>query len=423
MADPVFALVDCNNFYASCERVFQPRFEGKPIIVLSNNDGCVIARSNEAKALGFAMGDPFHLNRQKIKENGVAVFSSNYTLYGDMSRRVMNTLADYTPELEIYSIDEAFMNLAGFEHRGLSDYARQVRAAVRKNTGIPVSIGIGNTKTLAKIANRLAKKIPYAGGVFDIAAAGVDASLAMVEVGDVWGIGRQWATWLQSQGIATAYDLKRANAKTIRQKMTVVGERIVHELNGVSCIPLELMAEPQKGITVSRSFGQLVTDLDSIKQALLRYIGRATEKLRRQGLMTQQVMVFANTNRFDTKRPGYSKGISCTLPFPTDFTPEIIHYAVQLLEKIYRPGYHFQKCGIMLMDLSPACRERRDMFDMRDQEKQARLMKAMDAINRDYGQRMIHFGDLGGNRPKAAMRSAFRSPRFTTSWDELPTAH
>jgi hypothetical protein len=246
MADPIFALADCNNFYVSCERVFRPSLEGCPVVVLSNNDGCIIARSDEAKALGFAMGDPYHLHREKLTRHGVEVFSSNYALYGDMSRRVMDTVGTFTPEIELYSIDEAFLNLAGFERRGLTEYARLIRATVRRDTGIPVAIGIGPTKTLAKIANYMAKAQPESGGVCDLAEIDVDHALASIEVGEVWGVGRRWAAWLEEQGIVTALDLKRADPKAIRRKMTVVGERLVHELNGRPCLPLELVTPPRQ---------------------------------------------------------------------------------------------------------------------------------------------------------------------------------
>jgi DNA polymerase V len=303
MAAPVFALADANNFYVSCERVFRPSLEGRPVVVLSNNDGCVIARSNEAKALGFAMGDPYHLNQEKLTAHGVAVFSSNYALYGDMSRRVMDTLGAFTPEVEIYSIDEAFLNLAGFERRGLTDYARLIRATVKRDTGIPVSIGIGPTKTLAKIANYLAKARPESGGVCDLSEVDVDSVLASIEVGEVWGVGPRWAAWLEDQGIATALDLKHADPKAIRRKMTVVGERLVYELNGRSCLPLELVTPPRQGLMVSRSFGQTLTALQLIKEALIQFVGRAAEKLRRQQLIAGQVMVFVTTNRFSATRP------------------------------------------------------------------------------------------------------------------------
>ena len=420
MPEQVLALVDCNNFYASCERAFNPKLENKPVVVLSNNDGCVIARSNEAKALGFAMGDPFHLNRQKIRLHDVKVFSSNYALYGDMSRRVMNALAGYARDIEIYSIDEAFLDLRGFEHRGLCEYASAIRAGVKRWTGIPVSIGIGSTKTLAKIANRLAKKLPDTGGVFNLFEHDRDAMLQKIEVGDIWGIGHQWAKWLEGQGINTALDLKRADPKAIRARMSVVGERIVAELNGISCLPLEMIAPPRKGITVSRSFGKTLTDREAVKQALLQFAGRAGEKLRREGLMAQRLTVFLMTSPFSETQAFYSNAITRKLSFPTDYTPDLINAAGAILDKIFKPGLAYQKCGIMLVDLVPAARDRHDLFDGRDQEKQARLMKVMDAINADHGSRTVYFGNLGGRRPQWSMRAGFHSPRYTTRWGEIP---
>jgi DNA polymerase V len=420
MAQPIFALADANNFYVSCERVFRPSLEGRPVVVLSNNDGCVIARSNEAKALGLAMGDPYHLNQEKLTAHGVVVFSSNYALYGDMSRRVMDTLADHTPEIELYSIDEAFLNLAGFERRGLVDYARLIRATVKRDTGIPVSIGIGPTKTLAKVANHLAKAQPETGGVYELTEAEVDRALASIEVGEVWGVGPRWATWLEEQGIVTALDLKRADPKAIRRKMTVVGERLVHELNGRSCLPLELVAPPRQGLTVSRSFGQTLTALRPITDALVAFVGRAGEKLRRQSLMAGQVLVFVTTNRFSATQPFYANSATVTLPYSTDFTPDLVEAAVQLLERLYRPGFHYQTCGVMLLDLSPVTRVQADLFDTRDRTREAWLVRALDSLNADYGARTVRVGNVGGKRPAWAMRQAFRSPRYTTNWRELP---
>jgi DNA polymerase V len=420
MAAPIFALVDCDQFYVSCERVFQPRLEARPVVVLSNNYGCIIARSPEAKALGLAMGAPYHLNRDTLTRHDVEVFSSNYALYGDMSRRVMETLAAQAPEVEVYSIDEAFLNLAGLESWGLTNYARDMQTTVRRHTGIPVSIGIGPTKTLAKIANHLAKTQPEAGGVYDLTVVDVDPALAGIEVGEVWGVGRQWAAWLAGQGIHTALDLKCADAKAIRRKMTVVGERLVYELNGRSCLHLELVAPPRKGLTVSRSFGRPLTRVEPIKEALLQFVGRAAEKLRRQRLMTSHLMVFVMTNRFSTTRPLYSQSATVRLPYPTDYTPDLIRAGVQLLERIYRPGFHYQKCGVMLMDLSPAAYHPQDLFDTRDQARQARLMDALDRLNADYGARTVHLGSLGGSRPAWARRQQFCSPRYTTQWQELP---
>jgi DNA polymerase V len=388
--------------------------------VLSNNDGCIIARSDEAKALGFAMGDPYHLNREKLASHGVAVFSSNYALYGDMSRRVMDTLSTFTPEVEIYSIDEAFLNLAGFEHRGLTDYTRQIRVTVRRDTGIPVSIGLGPTKMLAKIANHLAKARPESGGVLDLTGVDADEALATIEVREVWGVGPRWAKWLEAQGIATALDLKRADPKAIRRKMTVVGERLVHELNGRPCLPLELVEPPRQGLTASRSFGQTLTALQPVRDALVSFVGRAGEKLRRQNLMAGQVMVFVTTNRFSPTRPFYANSATVRLPYPTDFTPDLIEAAVQLLERLYRPGFHYQKCGVMLLDLSPVTQVQADLFDTRDRQREAWLMRALDSLNTDHGARTVRVGNVGEKRPAWAMRQAFRSPRYTTNWRELP---
>ncbi len=390
------------------------------MVILSNNDGCVIARSNEAKAARIAMGEPFHLAKEKISQHNVAVFSSNYTLYGSMSRRVMETLETFTPEVEIYSIDEAFLNLAGFEHCGLDPYGREIRATVRKWTGIPVSIGIARTKTLAKIANRLAKKSERAGGVLDLTASRhLDTALARTEISDVWGIGSRWATWLTSQGIYTALDLKHASPKHIRKHMSVVGERIVQELNGISCLPLELVQPARQGITVSRSFGQYLTELDSVKEALLHFIMRAGEKLRRQQLMARHITVFLGTNRFSRVHPHYANSAAATLPYATDYTPELIAHAVKLLERIYRPGYHYKKCGVMLMDLQPTTMQRLDLFDTRDPHKQRRLMKALDAINDDYGARTVRFAGMG-NKPSWTTKAEQRSPRYTSNWLEIP---
>ena len=297
----MLALVDCNNFYVSWERVFRPAMERRPVVVLSNNDGCIISRSNETKALGFSMGDPYHLNKVKIRQDNVAVFSSNYALYGDMSRRVMDTLQAHAQDVEINSIDEAFLSLEGFEHFGLTVYAGIVTAAVRRCTGIPVSIRYRPHEKISQNRQRSCKKVPDAGGVFNVLEADADRMLGQVDVGDIWGVGRQWARWLHGQGIMTALDLKRSNPKTIRQKMTVVGERIVYELNGVSCLPLEILAPPQKGITVSRSFGQTLSSLGAIREALSQFVGRAGEKLRSQNLMAQRLAVFIMTSPLDSE--------------------------------------------------------------------------------------------------------------------------
>jgi DNA polymerase V len=336
-----------------------------------------------------------------------------------MSRRVMETLSTFTPEMEWYSIDEAFLNLAGFERRGLVAYAQEIRATVRRHTGIPVSIGIGPTKTLAKVASHLAKAQPDTGGVYDLSEADVDHALASLEVGEVWGVGPRWAAWLEAQGMATAPDLKHADPKAIRRKMTAMGERLVYELNGRSCLPLELVAPPRQGLTVSRSFGQPLTQLAPIKEAVVQFVGRAAEKLRRQQLMAGRVMVFVTTNRF-SNRPFYANSAPAKLPYPTDFTPDLIGAAASLLDPLYRPGLHYQTCGVMLLDLSPATRAQADLFNSLDRSRQERLVRALDVLNTDHGAHTVRVGNTGGNRPAWAMRQAFRSPRYTTHWQDLP---
>ena len=354
MRDAVFALADCNNFYASCERVFAPQYVGRPVVVLSNNDGCVIARSNEAKALGFQMGDPYHLNRDKINRHKVAVFSSNYALYGDMSRRVMETYHHFCPEVEVYSIDEAFLKLTAIGLGELDAYARDVRAAVGRWTGIPVSVGVGRTKVLAKLANRVAKKDPAAGGVCNLVdAPGLDGVLAATPVGDVWGIGGRWAEKLGGLGVRTALELKRANPVWVRRHLTVVGERIVCELNGESCLPLELVAPPRKGITVSRSFGAELSAEVAVREALAHFVTRAAEKLRREGLAAGHLGVFLHTNPFGGGRY-YGNSAGVKLPARSDYTPELLDHALRALTRVFRPGFAYKKCGVMLTDLGPA---------------------------------------------------------------------
>jgi DNA polymerase V len=312
------------------------------------------------------------------------------------------------------------LNLAGFERRDLTEYARLIRATVRRDTGIPVSIGTGPTKTLAKIANHLAKAQLERGGVCDLAAIDVDHALANIEVREVWGVGPCWATWLEAQGIATALDLKRADPKAIRRNMTVVGERLVYELNGRHCLPLELVVPPRQGLTVSRSFGQTLTALRPIQEALVSFVGRAGEKLRRQHLTAGQILVFVTTNRFSAMQPFYANSATVVLPYPTDFTPDLVGAAVQLLETLYRPGCHYQKCGVMLLDLSPATQVQADLFDARDRQHEAWLMRALDTLNTEHGARTVRVGNNGGKRPAWAMRQAFRSPRYTTNCRELP---
>ena len=416
---PIFALVDCNNFYASCERVFNPRLEGKPIVVLSNNDGCVVARSNEAKALGIGMGVPEFQIRPLLRAHGVQVFSSNYTLYGDLSQRVMETLEQFCPDLEIYSIDEAFLSLVGFERRDLTDYGRQIRQTVKQWTGIPVSVGIAETKTLAKIANRIAKRTPDTGGVFDLLACpDREALLGRVAVEDVWGIGPNHARLLKQHGITTAQQLREADDQWIRKRMGVVGLRLVMELRGVSCLDLEQCPPPKQSLTCSRAFGTLINTLAEMEEAVSVYASRVAEKLRRERLAATVLTVCLTTNEFK-EGPQYSNALTLKLPVVTDSTSELIGCALQGIRAIYRDGYLYKKAGVMLTGLVPVSQTQADLFDSQDRRKSKRLMTAPDAVNDRWGAGTLHYASNGITK---AWKTRFhrRSPAYTTDWDALP---
>ena len=415
----MFALVDCNNFYASCERVFNPKIIRTPVIVLSNNDGCVIARSNEAKAIGFKMGDPFFKVRELVERHGVAVFSSNYTLYGDMSSRVLDTLGRFAPEVEVYSIDEAFLNLTGFAVAGFPALAAEIRRTVRQWTGIPVSVGIGPTKTLAKAANQIAKKNPAAGGVWIIADEDDRlASLARLAVGDVWGIGRRWAAFLESQNVATALEFSRQPDDWIRTHLNVIGLRTATELRGTPCIPLELAPPPKKGLVVSRMFGKRLTELEPIRQALVAYVTRAGEKLRRDGLAARHMTVFLHNSPFATDEAYYSNGAGFQFGFPTSDTAELIRHATVALERLYRPGFRYTKCGVMLAELVPEGTGQRDLFDSRDEARSRRLMAALDTVNRRMGRDTVFYAGSGIARDWKAFAN-MKTQAFSTNWRQM----
>jgi DNA polymerase V len=420
MGAPV-ALVDCNNFYASCERVFQPALRGRPVVVLSNNDGCVIARSNEAKALGIEMGAPWHVNRQKFEKHGVVVRSSNYTLYGDMSRRVMSTLGGFSPDLEIYSIDEAFLGLAGFEPR-LEAHARELRATVLQWTGIPVSVGIAPTKTLAKVANRLAKKDVERAGVYVMLdPADIDAALARLELTDLWGVAGRMASRLRDVGITSPRLLRDADPQFVRQRFSVVMQRMVLELRGEPCLELEQVAADRKSIMASRSFGRPVTLPDEMRGAVSTYVSRAAEKMRRQALATDRVTVFVQTNRYKPGDPQYDAARTVRLPVATSDTGRLIKAAERALEALWKDGYSYKKAGVILLDLVPARRVQGDLWDAPDSPRVQKLMAAVDALNRDHGRGTIAFASCGTQRAWS-LRSEQRSASYTTSWDELLVA-
>lgn len=378
----MYGLVDCNNFYASCERVFNPSLNGKPVVVLSNNDGCVIARSNEAKALGIKMGIPAYQIKDLVSSHGVAVFSSNYTLYGDMSRRVMSMLAELSPEIEVYSIDEAFLNLHGI--RDLDIIGRKMVDRVTRGTGIPVSLGAAPTKTLAKIANKFAKKYPAYNQlcIIDSEEKRIKA-LQLTEIGDVWGIGRRQAAKLQKEGIKTAYDFTRFSGSWVRKNMTVVGERTWKELQGISCIDMETAPPAKKQICTSRSFGKMLTDIETISEAIASHASTCAKKLRHQHSYATSLMVFIHTNNFREDLPQYWRNIVLHLPVPTNDTQEIVRYALSGLKSIFLNGYQYKKAGVIITEITEGAQL--GLFDHVDRDKQERLMQAIDKINGEHG--------------------------------------
>ena len=417
---PLYALVDCNNFYASCERVFQPKLEGKPIVVLSNNDGCIVARSNEAKALGIGMGEPFFKAKDIVKKHNVYVFSSNYRLYGDMSRRVFATLAWFSPEVEFYSIDEAFLNLAGFDRdMDMVAYGRQLKDKVMQWVGIPVSVGIAPSKTLAKIATRIAKRSAKANGVLQLTKPKyITAALAATPVGDIWGIGRRLSKKLNDRGIENALQLSEVSDQWIRKLMGIVGVRLVHELQGISCSELKFAPQTKKGITCSRSFGRAVTTLEDMREAVAAYISRAAVELRKQGSVVRQFTVYLMTNRYKETDPQHNVEKHVKLPVATNDTGELIRYAAKATEQIFKSGYRYKKAGVMFTDLVPADQRQPDMFDTADRDNMDTLMATLDEINSKMGARTLQFATQGTTKPWD-MKCELRTPNYTTKWDEL----
>ena len=408
------ALVDCNNFYASCEAEFQPKLTGLAIVVLSNNDGCVVARSPAAKALGIKMGEPFFKIKQLVQDKAVQVFSSNYSLYGDMSQRVIVCLSEFTPEIEIYSIDEAFLDLSGFKYRDLANYTKEIRDCVRQWTGITVSIGVGPTKTLAKIANQVAKK--ESSGVCDLAGTETNEILASTHVAEVWGIGRRYTKSLRSHGIETALQLKEADPTWAKKCYSVVMQRTILELRGYSCIPVELAPPSRQSITVSRSFSRPVTELQELKEAIATHLSRAAEKLRLYRLTTNVLQVFALTSRFHDNY--YSNGVTVSLPVATQDTAELLVYALHGTERIFRPGLLFKKAGVLLLELQPETVVQGHLFEQRDTERSKLLMQTLDNLNHQFGARTVQYA-AAGLKKDWSMKQEQRSPRWTTRWSEL----
>jgi DNA polymerase V len=415
------ALVDCNNFYASCERVFNPKIKKKPVIVLSNNDGVVVAASKEAKHLGLAW-QPFFKIKDIVKKYDVQVFSSNYALYGDMSHRVMTVLEKFTPEVEVYSIDEAFLNFEGFESRDIEAYCRQIKSTIQQWTGIPVSIGIGYTKTLAKLANKRAKRDTSLEGVLSlIDNHEFEEHLRKTEIGDVWGVGRQYTKLLFKHNINSAWDLSKANRKWIKQHMTVMGLRTVLELNNIPCIKQEYQVPPKKAIVSSRSFGEPVFDIDKVKEAIALFTSRAAEKMRKQSSACTLLTVFLRTNPFKNIAQ-YHNGCLAEMQVPTDSTPELITYAMKSVEQIYKSGYEYNKVGVMLTGFVPVDKAQSSLFDSGDREKMAKITSIIDNINKQMGSETLFYAATGIQR-QWQMKRNMKSPHYTTSWNDIPEVH
>ncbi len=421
------ALIDCNNFYVSCERVFRPDLRNKPVVVLSNNDGCIVARSNEVKNAGIPMGIPLFQVKDQLKEMGCEVLSSNYALYGDMSDRVMKTLIEFGSNLEVYSIDEAFLDLSHVHPSQLLDFGKEIKERICKDTGIPVSIGIAETKTLAKVANEIAKKevrksddgVGKYKGVLNLYQNPYrDEFLKQFEVRDIWGIGRQYAKKLKSYYIENAYKLTQCNNDWVKKHLTIQGLKMVQELRGIKCIDIEQVADPKKGIVSSRSFGTKVSDFNELSEAVATYTTRIGEKLRKQNSAAGIIYVFLMANRF--KDNMYYNSASLALPIQTAYTPTLINHAIKLLKSIYKEGYEYQKAGVMVQNITSDSSIQLSLFDEPSPEfqRQDRIMQTVDKLNNKYGKNSVKLAVLGNNQ-KWQIKAEMRSPRYTTVWSEL----
>lgn len=421
---PLIALVDCNNFYVSCERVFRPDLLHKPLAVLSNNDGCIVARSQEVKDLGVKMATPIHQVQHLIKRHKIQLFSSNYTLYADMSRRVMQTLESFSPQTEVYSIDESFLDFSGIDPPDITAYGQQVRQSVFRSTGIPVCVGIAPTKTLAKLANYAAKKWKKTEGVLDLSCPiRRDKLLRLVPVNEVWGIGSRTTKRLQLMGINTAFDLATQQVEDIQAHFNIVVARTVLELKGTPCLSIEEIPADKQQIVCSRSFKRRLIEYDELAQALASFCSRAAEKMRKQQSVTGSITVFIRTNPFNPNEPQYQRSIQCTLKQATQDTRHIVTIAKRLLKEIYKAGYRYQHCGVQLGHLQPETQPNQiDLFELtnNDQNKSNELMLAVDKINNRFPKGIVISSVGFNNRWQTPVE--FLSKRYTTRWDELAIA-
>jgi DNA polymerase V len=411
------ALIDCNSFYVSCERLFNPKITNKPVVVLSNNDGCVISRSEEAKKLDIKMGEPYFKVKDLVKKNSVHVFSSNYALYGDISRRVMKILKEFSDKMEIYSIDEAFINLSFVEKERLDEYGKEIRARILKWTGIPTSIGIANTKTLSKVANHIAKKNKTGVMVLN---KDIDEELKKFHVSDIWGVGKQLSKLYIKNSIDTAYKLKNISNTWVKKNTNVLGAKTVMELRGIPCVDLETHESKRKSCCVSRSFGKKVENIEKLKESVTTHCLSAAEKIRADDQLTKSVTVFIRTSPFDKYREYYSNSITIDLPIATSNSIELIRAATEGLKTIYKYGFFYQKTGIILSNLSDAKKEEFNLLTPLLETKSKSLMKAIDYTNIKYGRNAISVVQAGINNSWKTRREHF-SRIDTASFEDLPT--
>tara|TARA_B100001758_G_scaffold46719_1_gene37514 strand:- start:769 stop:2052 length:1284 start_codon:yes stop_codon:yes gene_type:complete len=410
------ALVDCNSFYVSCERLFNPKIQKKAVVVLSNNDGCVISRSREAKDLGIKMGEPYFKVKELVKKNKVEVYSSNYALYGDISRRVMKVLKTFSPKVEIYSIDEAFIDLSFIDEKGVEDYGREIRSRVLKWTGIPTSVGIASTKTLSKVANHIAKK-EKAGVIY--LNTNIDERLKKFPIEDVWGVGKQLSKFYHKNNISNAYDLKNVSNTWVKKGTNVLGAKTAMELRGIPCIDLQIDQEKRKNCCVSRSFGRKVKDLNELEESVITHCLNAAEKIRADDQIAKTITVFIRTSPFDKNRRYYSNSKTIDLAIPTSNSIELIKNAVKALTDIYKYGYAYQKAGIILSGLKDANQNDQNLLTPLLENKSKKLMKAIDYTNTKYGRYAISIAQAGLSKGWK-MRREHSSKIDTASFDSLP---
>ena len=417
------ALIDCNNFYVSCERVFNPKLKNKPVVVLSNNDGCAVARSEEVKRLGVRMGEPWFRFKDVAKRHNIIAFSSNYALYADMSDRVMNILSKFSPDQEIYSIDECFLDLTGFHRNNLTNYAQRIFHCIQQQTGLPVCIGIGASKTLAKLANYIAKNNTSFQGICNfntMTTQEQDKWLNKIEAGKIWGIGKQLASKLQQTGIHNVSELKYTKPEILGSQFSVSVKKTIYELNNIACIKLKKTIIPKKQIIYSRSFGVLITNFKSLEQSIILYVSHAAEKLRRQNSYTGSIQIYIRTSPFNKKEFCYTNNITITLPEQTDNTLTLIQFALSGLRKIYHKGYKYQKAGVLLSKIVSSQEHQSNLFDKKMKKRKLdNLVMVLDQVNSLIeGRKLLTVAAEGTIQPWK-MKQGNRSPKYTTNWNDL----